>query len=293
MNGKGGTPIFDISKRISLRRRDVLAFGGFALVNATLGNPACAEEGASGDAAAGQSSTAKDRDFERPDTTTVRAETYRAEQRPADLRDQLGLSFRAPKLTYDGDLSILGEFGSGPDRLSQRQGAFFVDGANKTVMSPEGSPLDTAFRWMLSSVPEASGTSLENKRRLDGPADGAEKNPPSKMLQALEAVEWTKLGSAMLEKAGEIAVDYTKEFTLDRIAEALGTQVMNKWLGYASFILDVVKPEEINGGRSEELTYFDRMSPAERRDFYNEILTRRFQFPTTLPTTGPTLQAPR
>ena len=113
------------------------------------------------------------------------------------------------------------------------------------------------------------------------------------MMQALETVEWAELGRATLDMAGEIAVDYTKDFTLERIAEALGTQVMKRWLNPVFLVIDVLNPEVINGGRKEELTYLDRMSPAERRDFFHQLMNRRTQLPTTLPHNGPTLRAPR
>lgn len=286
---------FSIDRALYLRRRDVLALAGYALANAILTSAANAEEGASEDAAAGQSSTATDHESERIDDTTtdVASETSRTDRPTIDLRNQLGLSSRAPQLAYEDGWSILGEFAGSRDSVSQRQGGFFVDSANQTLMSPEGSPLDSAFRWILPNIPEASSTAADSTRRLDEPIDHVEDSLSSKLVQAYEAVEWANLGRATLDKAGEIAVDYTKEFTLDRIADVLGTQVMNKWFGAFSLVIDVIKPEALNGGRKEELSYIDRMSPAERRDFFHEVMTRRVQFPTTLPPTGPTMHAPR
>ena len=295
MNGTGDRPTFSVGELLFLRRREVFVLGGFALVSATLGSAVSAEEGASADAMAGQSSTVTDRSVERPvaSTTDLPGGSNRIEQRSIELREQLGLSLRAPQLTYDDDWPILGELGSRPDISSQRQSAFFVDSANQTFLSSEGAPLDTALRWMLPNGAEGSGTPADDTRRINGFASGADNNPPSKMMQALETVEWAELGRATLDMAGEIAVDYTKDFTLERIAEALGTQVMKRWLNQVFLVIDVLNPEVINGGRKEELTYLDRMSPAERRDFFHQLMNRRTQLPTTLPHNGPTLRAPR
>lgn len=253
-----------IIDELSLRRRQLLELVVLALTMSTSPSISLSDEG---DPSAGGEDSSQKPTRQLNQSNVFTSDSADPEdhssQFPLDLGRQLGVSIRAPSMESADAPELLGELGVGNNRPLQSPQFFFNDTSNRDLLSVDSSPLETA------------GRSVETGKFS------------TSVVDALESVYWHEIGEGILDTV----VDYAKDVSLERIADFLGTQATNRAFGYFSLVIDVIKPEQLNDGRSQELDYLDRLSPAERRDFFQEVFNRQIpNVPREMPPSGPTLR---
>lgn len=150
-----------------------------------------------------------------------------------------------------------------PDYLSVTHNSFFADASNRTFLSSGDSALATALR--------GDATSSGNASQPTKSAQGALSNFGQLQLQLadsaagkfLTSVEWSEFAKSTGEWVMDTAFGLLKDKSAEYIAIKLGTEAALPLYAVVSFTHDLLSPVETNGGQREELTYFDRLSPAD------------------------------
>ena len=194
---------------------------------------------------------------------------YQREQRNAV--DQLGAAYRFPTCGMQGLSSaqfIATDTPRGtPSWRSAALGAFAPDNPSRMFLSVGKPPMASVYRDHESvrngSGPEGTGTSSDSSVSFD----------------------WREMAETVVGEVRGAIVD----MGIERALEVLIGESAKRAYGPFSFVLAIVSPTELNGGQREELTYLDRLSPSERKEFLFEVL-RPGQIPEP-PPTGPAMKS--
>jgi len=222
--------------------------------------------------------------------TDQRTESY--ENPEKDIGKELGIGYRAPvcgmqNLTPN-ELLATGTPERPPGYLSVDMKSYFADNACRSFSNSAEPYLDTAVRKIAEAQADVSSEplratandSVNDKQILMFPF-GVHAVAGRAQAQALQSVEWGELLKATAEKA----IDVTK----GKIVEDIAHHVTGVPEGPVAFIIsttvDALTPTSL---WEPELTYVDRLSPTERREFFNEVMQMRLIVEP--PSEGPVLR---
>jgi hypothetical protein len=213
-----------------------------------------------------------------------------------DLATQLGIAYRAPTFGDRGMTTTQSRATNTPEKppdyLSVTHNSFFADASNRTFLSSGDSALATALRGDATSSGNASQPTKSAQGALSNFGQLHLQLADSAAGKFLTSVEWSEFAKSTGEWVMDTAFGLLKDKSAEYIAIKLGTEAALPWYAVVSFTHDLLSPVETNGGQSEELTYFDRLSPAEQREFMLEVFRYSPPIPKEMPPDGPTLHRP-
>jgi hypothetical protein len=200
--------------------------------------------------------------------TDQKTESY--EKRENDIGKEIGIGYRAPvcgmqKLT-PVELFATRTPERAPGYLSVSPESYFAEDAARSFSNDAGSYLVTAMRKIGEAHGDNSRSAVNqavNDNQILMYPFGVYAIASRPYAQFLKSVEWGGLLHATVEKA----IDVAKGKIVEDIARHL-TGIAEGPAFIISTLVDVATPTSL---WEPELTYMDRLSPAERREFLNEV----------------------
>ena len=283
---------------LRLNRRDILTLGGGALAYFVgTFDRAYADAEFPIEATPYDNESSKSRIVESPENGNVAAPKTREkpeetnEQGNTDTGVQLGIAFRAPTTGLQNmtaaQLRATNTPGKAPDYLSSAPGSFSSDAPSRIFLTGGETALATALRNKAVSGAQKPATDRPDK------FGAYEATPPSSEASGfLSSVEWREAGRAIIEFGAEQAKGYLKGEAVEKIVVMLLGEVAKRPLFWVSLAHDAAEVTELNRGQRDELTYYDRLSPTEKREYFHEWVSHRAIVPTEMPPSGPVLHNP-
>ena len=281
---------------LRLNRRDILSFGAGAFAYLVgIFDRAYADAEFPIEATPYDSESSKSRIVEPPQNGDITAPKTREkteetdEQENNDTGVQLGVAFRAPTTGLQNmsaaQLRATNTPDKAPNYLSSAPGSFFSDAPSRMFLTGGETALATALRNTAVSGAQKPATDRPDKFTAYEAT-----HTSSKVPGFVSSVEWREAGSALLEFGVEQAKGQLKDVAVEKIVVMLLGEIAKRPLGLISFVHDVFEVTELNRGQRDELTYYDRLSPSEKREFFHEVFNHRAIFPNEMPPSGPVLQ---
>jgi hypothetical protein len=172
-----------------------------------------------------------------------------------------------------------------PDYLSSAPGSFFSDAPSRMFLTGGETALATALRNTA-----VSGAQKPVTDRLDKFSPYEATHTSNEVPGFVPSVEWREAASALLEFSVEKAISKLKDTAAEEILGKVAGETAAHAFGWLSLFHDVVEVTDIDKGQRDELTYYDRLSPSEKREFFHEVFSHRAIIPNEMPPSGPVLQ---
>ena len=211
------------------------------------------------------------------------------EQGNIDTGVELGIAFRAPTTGLQNmtaaQLRATNTPGKAPDYLSSAPGSFSSDGPSRMFLTGGETALATALRNKAVSGAQKPTTDRSDK------FSAYEATPTSSEASGSKSsVEWGEAGRSILEFSVEQARGYVRGVAIEKIVVTFLGEVAKTPLFWISIAHDAFEVTELNRGQRDELTYYDRLSPSEKAEFFHEVFSHRADIRDEMPPSGPVLQ---
>jgi hypothetical protein len=200
---------------------------------------------------------------------------YKKDDAPIEVK--LGSSFRAPTCGSQSLSSTQFKATNTPEKAPEKSsvppGSYFSDSSSRRFLGQGETPMETAWRG-AADRPSVSEEPARVQDLFVSYGVGlllqlAIYNASITGSRVANSIDWSELGSAAGEKSVDVILGYVKDELVERIVPK-AFPIYN----FVSFVTDVFEVTPLNGGKAEELTFLDRMSPSERREWWSTFFER-------------------